>query len=35
MVPVPASSGDANGPSGDDYEDMFVWFDTLMKDSFA
>jgi sulfide dehydrogenase [flavocytochrome c] flavoprotein subunit len=35
MVPVPASSGEANGPSGDHYEDMFVWFDTLMKDSFA
>jgi sulfide dehydrogenase [flavocytochrome c] flavoprotein chain len=35
MVPVPASSGEATGPSGDHYEDMFLWFDTLMKDSFA
>jgi hypothetical protein len=35
MVPVPASSGEATGPSGDHYEDMFLWFSTLMKDSFA
>lgn len=35
MVPVPASSGEANGPSKDHYEDMFIWFNTLMKDSFA
>jgi hypothetical protein len=35
MVAVPASSGEANGPSGDHYQDMFVWFNTLMTDSFA
>jgi NADPH-dependent 2,4-dienoyl-CoA reductase/sulfur reductase-like enzyme len=35
MVAVPASSGEANGPTRDHYEDMFLWFDTLMKDSFA
>lgn len=35
MVPVPASSGEADGPSKDHYEDMFTWFNTLMKDSFA
>ena len=35
MVAVPASSGEANGPTGDHYQDMFVWFNTLMTDSFA
>jgi len=35
MVAVPASSGEASAPSGDHYEDMFRWFDTLMQDSFA
>ena len=35
MTAVPASSGEATGPSKDHYEDMFVWFNTLMKDSFA
>ena len=35
MVPVTASSGEAKAPSKDHYEDMFIWFNTLMKDSFA
>jgi hypothetical protein len=35
MVAVPSSSGEANGPNGDHYQDMFVWFNTLMTDSFA
>ena len=35
MTAVPASSGEASGPSKDHYEDMFIWFNTLMKDSFV
>ncbi len=35
MVAVPASSGEATSPSGDHYEDMFLWWKTLMTDSFA
>jgi len=35
MAAVPASSGEAHAPSKDHYEDMFIWFDTLMKDAFA
>ncbi len=35
MLPVPASSAEASSPSGDHYEDMFLWWKTLMTDSFA
>lgn len=35
MKAVPASSGEASGPSGDNYEQMFKWFRTLMADTFA
>ena len=35
MKVVPGASGEATGASKDHYEDMFVWFRTLMRDTFA
>jgi len=35
MRVVPGASGEALAPSKDHYEDMFVWFRTLMRDTFA
>jgi NADPH-dependent 2,4-dienoyl-CoA reductase/sulfur reductase-like enzyme len=35
MKAVPASAGEARAPSKDNYEEMFVWFRTLMGDTFA
>lgn len=35
MKVVPGASGEAPGPSKDNYEDMFVWYKNLMADSFA
>lgn len=35
MKVVPGASGEALAPSRDHYEDMFVWFRTLMRDTFA
>lgn len=35
MKPVAASSGEAAGPTRDNFEEMFVWFNNLMADSFA
>jgi NADPH-dependent 2,4-dienoyl-CoA reductase/sulfur reductase-like enzyme len=35
MQVVPGASGEARSPSKDHYEDMFVWFRTLMRDTFA
>jgi NADH dehydrogenase FAD-containing subunit len=35
MQVVPGASGEARAPSQDHYEDMFVWFRTLMRDTFA
>lgn len=29
------ASGEARSPGKDHYEDMFVWFRTLMRDTFA
>jgi NADPH-dependent 2,4-dienoyl-CoA reductase/sulfur reductase-like enzyme len=35
MKVVPGASGEATGANKDHYEDMFVWFRTLMRDTFA
>ncbi len=35
MKAVPGASGEARSASKDHYEDMFVWFRTLMGDTFA
>ena len=35
MKVVPGASGEATAASGDHYEDMFIWFRTLMRDTFA
>ncbi len=35
MKAVPGASGEALAASKDHYEDMFVWFRTLMRDTFA
>jgi NADPH-dependent 2,4-dienoyl-CoA reductase/sulfur reductase-like enzyme len=35
MVAVPAASGASSGWSGDSFEDMGIWFRSLMSDSFA
>jgi sulfide dehydrogenase [flavocytochrome c] flavoprotein chain len=35
MKAVPASAGEATAPSKDNYEEMFVWFRTLMGETFA
>jgi NADH dehydrogenase FAD-containing subunit len=35
MVAVPAASGASSGWSGDNFEDMGIWFRALMADSFA
>ncbi|HRE12656.1 MAG TPA: FAD/NAD(P)-binding oxidoreductase [Usitatibacteraceae bacterium] len=35
MKVVPGATGEALSASKDHYEDMFVWFRTLMRDSFA
>jgi NADPH-dependent 2,4-dienoyl-CoA reductase/sulfur reductase-like enzyme len=35
MKAVPGASGEATRASKDHYEDMFVWFRTLMRDTFA
>ena len=34
-APMTSASGEATGASKDHYEDMFVWFRTLMRDTFA
>ncbi|MBK6983050.1 MAG: FCSD flavin-binding domain-containing protein [Betaproteobacteria bacterium] len=35
MQVVPGASGEARSANKDHYEDMFVWFRTLMRDTFA
>jgi NADH dehydrogenase FAD-containing subunit len=35
MKVVPGASGEALAANKDHYEDMFVWFRTLMRDTFA
>ena len=35
MKVVPGATGEATAASKDHYEDMFVWFRTLMRDTFA